>query len=795
MEVENYTIFLDFSKSSDRFSGSVEINLNGKSDSIRLDSHRLQINEVKINGRVADFSVNPDDQSLLIKSGISGKSEISILYEGNVSQSLSGLYKVSNEDGVFLTTQFEPTGARTVFPCFDNPSVKAKFSLSVRTPPDMRAISNMPVKQQRKSPDNVVFDFDDTPRMSTYLVYVGVGKFSEKTREFGGTKISLLVPGNELKSNDFPIETAAKVKEFFEGYFGVKYMLPHMQLISVPEFAAGAMENWGAITFRESAILTTAGTSHRARKTVAESIAHEIAHQWFGDLTTMKWWNDLWLNESFATFMAFKAVDAIYPEFNVWDDFILTYTSWGFHGDSLMNSHPIDVKVTNPDEIAQIFDEISYGKGASVIRMIESYIGEEIFMKGVRSYLAEFAYSNATGEDLWKHLDRASGLPVSEVMNDWIKKAGYPVIDVSMSGNRMTIRQRQFFLKGGKSDQSWLIPLTFERDGKTESVLMDRRELSLDSSGITRLNPDRAGFYRINYGDGFPDGTFPESGRVSDIDRWGIASDLFAMVENGSITVKDYLSRVSRLFSQKSFIVGQEIAVDLFSILLLGRKNELLKEYIRKFCTEQLSILGHCKKEGEDQNLNSHRDSLFQKLSLIDMSFAKEHGSKFLDFPSIDPDLRNSVSTAFALSTDDFGRMHETMMSCDSDEARVIVLGTMGWLSGKENFDRILQMAESGDVKKQDVFRVLITASVNSYMAPYAEKSFEDFIRLAREIFEGSGYESSIAESLISYLGLYDPDSFAERVERITGPDILQGVQKGLETLDVHRRLYSQLSG
>ncbi len=796
MNIGRYDIFLDFSRERRKFWGSVKIHVDGNADEIRLDSEELAIERLFVNGKVSGFELDPVKKLLLSRTTVATGDEVFIEFTGSVSGSLMGLYSVSAPTGEFLTTQFEPTGARMLFPCVDVPSAKSIFSIKVRVRKNLSVISNMKPLHIQPEGNNEVWEFADTPRMSTYLLFLGIGKFSERVRRSGDVTISLISPDREVRSTDFPLETAEKSLQFFEEYFGIDYMLPHLQLVSIPEFTAGAMENWGAIAFRETFLLTSGRESLRTRKSIAEGIAHEIAHHWFGNLVTMKWWNDVWLKESFATFMSLKAVDSYYPEFNVWEDFLLSSTAGALAADSLESSRPIDTRVDTPDEIAQVFDAISYGKGASVLRMIESYVGKENFRDGVRNFLSRFSYSSASGADLWKCLDDASGKQVSQIVEGWIKNKGYPMLHVAGNGNALDLRQEKFCLSAKAADHTlWHIPFTYTRKDRSETFLMGGENETLDGVDLISFSPGRTAFIRVDW----DLATFKEkvrnTGRLDATDIWCLASDAFALAQSEHISVGEYLERVSTFFSTASYLTGQAIAHDLWSLLLLGRDSDLLKRYIKEFCEAQLSVFGKTKRQAEDPNVNAHRDSVFQKMSFVDSEFAGKHGDRFLEFDSIDPDHRNSVCVAFALSRNDFDSMLEAYRSRKSEDERVTILYAMGWLSGEENYRKTKKLILSDEVKLQNITGLIVMSSMNSRMAPYVENDFEEIVERSRRIFYMSGYDSALMEDIIPYLGLRNPDSFVERVRKINGPDIERGVNKGLEMLTVNRKLVLQLQG
>src|SRR5256712_4866805 len=499
-QVKEYDMYLDIDFDALKFSGKVRIDMSSTGD-INLDAADLEVTGVNANGRSVPFKQHGNVVD--IQTGqFSGPLEVD--YKGKVSESLTGFYKAPYGNKYILTTHFEAGHARRLLPCIDHPAYKADFKLTVRTRNDLSVISNMPVESEKKEGNMKTVAFQKTPKMSTYLLYLGIGRFEEDRNRRNKTELytaSVVKPDGRIKTG-LAFEAAQKSLEFYEKYFGIPYDLPKLHLIAVPEFAYGAMENWGAITFREILLHADEDTSTSTKKSIADVIAHEIAHMWFGDLVTMKWWDDLWLNESFATFMAYKVVDWAYPQWKIWQDFVKNSTGGAMARDALNSTHPIEAKVQNPEEIEELFDEISYGKGASILRMIEGYIGKDNFRKGVAAYLQQFRYSNASGRDLWDHLQKASGAEVSRIMEAWISKAGYPVVTASMKGGKLLLEQERFLLAGGIEKQTWPVPVTTSVDGKPQRVLLDKAkdEVNLSSTPKSlKLNTDQTGFYLVYY--------------------------------------------------------------------------------------------------------------------------------------------------------------------------------------------------------------------------------------------------------------------------------------------------------
>jgi tricorn protease interacting factor F2/3 len=562
-QVREYDLFLDVDFAGLKYTGKVTVDLESVGD-VSLDAVGLQINAVKSGASKVPFKHT--GKILEIQTGkVSGPLEIE--FNGKVSDNFTGFYKASYGDGYILTTHLEAVQARKVLPCVDHPAFKAVFKLRVRTDATLSVISNMPIESERKEGDKKTFTFKKTPKMSTYLLYLGVGKFAQSKGQHGQTDLyAAYADRPNVKINtEFSFDATRKVLDYYESYFGIPFQLPKLHNVAVPEFAYGAMENWGAITYREILLHVDKDTSVRAKKSVAHVIAHEIAHMWFGDLVTMKWWDDLWLNESFATFMDFKSTDRAYPEWKVWQDFVRTSTSGAMGRDALTKTHPIMAKVHDPEEIEELFDEISYGKGASILRMIEAYIGSENFKRGVAQYLQKFCYSNASGHDLWSSLQEASGTDVGRIMEGWISQEGFPVVKASLSGTRLVFEQERFLLTGGTSKQTWPIPVTMNVDGKTQSLLLDKRKAEVNLPATTRslkVNVDQTGFYVVQY-DGKELQDLVWKGRLSPLDRWGLINDAKAFLLSGRIPFKEYLNLLENYKNEEEYLPAIEVSDQL----------------------------------------------------------------------------------------------------------------------------------------------------------------------------------------------------------------------------------------
>jgi len=775
LQIESYDLFLNVDFRNLRFDGKVKIKLESETD-VKLNSVELEILEVDANGKPVKYNLEGED--FTIKTG-KFVGELGIRYRGSISDKLVGLYKAAYEGGYVVSTQFEAVSARRLLPCMDHPAYKADFKLTIRTDSDTSVISNMPSTSVRVDGPRKTVEFPKTPRMSTYLMYLGIGKFEEVKDRFNGVDyIVATVPGKSSGAK-FPLDVAKDSVRFFESYFGSKYNLPKLHLIGVPEFAAGAMENWGAITFREIALLVDDDSSIRIRKQVAEVIAHEVSHQWFGDLVTMKWWDDLWLNESFATFMAYKALDSMFPRWVVWQDFVRGETAGALARDSLVNTHPIEVRVNSPTEIEEIFDDISYGKGASIIRMLEAYAGEDEFMHGVRSYLEKYKFSNAAGNDLWNEIERTSKTRVKAIMNDWIRKPGYPVVNVKLDGKKLMIRQHRFLLNGSAEPSSWPVPITLKINGKEQKLLMEKSEESIavpDGVDSLKLNLEETGFYRVYY-EGLYDKVWRSN--MSPVDRYGIVSDAYAFAIQGKMDFSQYLALINRYMNEQEYLPAFEVSDQLSSLSTITRSVE---ETSRKFHRNQLKILANRK----DENSVALQGSVASRLALLDMEYAKELSLRFNDYETAEPDMKQAIVVAHARASGDFESLFKNYKNRPSEEEKSRFLIGLTSFNQPSLNSRAMDLASSGEIKKQHVGTLLGSAARN----PDARDGTWDWIaqkfEWLRGIYEGTGVLSRYLTYVLPILGIDRTEEVTKFFAKHKAPEIIKGVEAGLEKLRIN---------
>jgi aminopeptidase 2 len=510
------------------------------------------------------------------------KASVTMNFTGILNDNMAGFYRSSfkAEDGsttYMATTQMEPTDARRAFPCFDEPALKAEFTVTLVADKKMTCLSNMDVASEKTvtskvtGGDRQAVTFNKTPLMSTYLLAFIIGELNYIETNSFRVPVRVYAPKDrDIEHGRFSLELAAKTLDFYEKTFASPFPLPKMDMIAIPDFSAGAMENWGLITYRVVDVLIDEKASGAAvKQRVAETVQHELAHQWFGNLVTMDFWDGLWLNEGFATWMSWYSCNVFYPDWKVWEGYVSDNLASALSLDSLRSSHPIEVPVKRADEINQIFDAISYSKGSCVLRMISKYLGEDVFMEGIRRYLKKHAFGNTQTGDLWAALADASGKDVEKVMDIWTKKVGFPVITVTEGTDSIHVKQNRFLRTADvkPEEDETLFPVFLglrTKEGIDEELSLFTREADykLKDMDFFKLNADHSGIYRTSYS---PErlkklGVAAKSGLLSVEDRAGMIADAGALATSGYQKTSGLLSLLDSFKSESEFVVWQEIS-------------------------------------------------------------------------------------------------------------------------------------------------------------------------------------------------------------------------------------------
>jgi tricorn protease interacting factor F2/3 len=653
--VREYVVDLHLAFATGAFRGTVRVDLASPVGRCRLNSLELDVQAVDPEVRL---EVKPAEEELVVELPKPSDS-FTLAFSGTVAQKgLLGLYWSRFGSDRIVASQCASTGCRRIFPCLDRPDRRAVVRFTLTVEDGLEAIFNTPVASEKADGGHRTFEFEPTPSMATYLVFLAVGKFDWFPVDGRRGRVRVAAPPGRAPAGEFAWAHGAEILPAFEEYYGIPYPLPKLDLVAVPEFAFGAMENWGAISFRDMRLLVDAETSVRQKRETLTTIAHEIAHQWFGNLVTMEWWTDIWLNESFATFMEEKIVERLHPSLEIFDDFLLDWGAYARLGDSLETTHPIQVPVHHPDEISEIFDEISYGKGASVLRMVEALLGEEPFRQGVIAYLRKYAYGNATSQDLWNALETSSGVPVTGLLSEWVRRPGLPVLEASSHGEEIRVRQRRFRLDGQHAEETWPVPLGIDRDGAVERRVMTSAETVVPRNGATlvHLNPRALGFYRVRYDAELLEELLDRFSTLPPLDRWAILTDLFAFVWSGDLPLEGYFQFVRACRESTDYLIVHEISNQLASIrptriaplgALLTDTESFRRDGLGFFRT-QLDRLGLAPVDGEPETDGVLRERSALGLLAYDAPLAQRLAGHFSEYDRLDPNLREPVSYAYA---------------------------------------------------------------------------------------------------------------------------------------------------
>jgi len=777
---KNYDLQFEPNLDTFTFKGKEKIIVDCKKPTklISLNCAEIKIHScyIKCKNRTIECQTKTDDKkenlSIFLKDKVKGLATIVLEFEGILNDRLLGFYRSQYQQKgktkFLATTQFEAADARRAFPCWDEPEAKATFEISILTERKFTAISNMPVKSITNLGNKKLYKFEKTPIMSTYLVYLGVGEFEYLVSKIGKTQIRVVTTKGNKSKGKFALDLGKKLLTSYEKYFGIKYPLPKLDLIAVPDFAAGAMENWGAITFRETILLYDPNTSStKTKQFIAEVISHEIAHQWFGNLVTMKWWNDLWLNESFATFMATKFVDKFYPEWDLWNQFVEDAMNVAMGLDSLKTTHPIDVKVNSPAEIREIFDAISYDKGGCILRMLEDYVSETNFRKGLKNYLSKFRYKNARGQDLWDAIGKASKMPVSLMVNSWLKQPGFPLVDIKQNGTNLKISQNRYLLEPEKkfATGKWVIPLSIKAGEQMASKLFSQKSMSIKipkSIGFV-ANYGRKGFYRVKYDEGtlLDLKMLVDQKQIPPIDRWAIQNDLYSLCVSGNEKVRNYLDFSDAYYNEDSYLASINVGHNLSSIYFRAydeKFSEEIKEYAVNYLRKILHDLGWDPKKSD-----KHTDALLRSFAIStlgrmdDEDVCKEAQNRYKKFlknsRSLHPDLIEPVCSiaAWMGNSKTHSELVRLYQKAKTMEEKLRFLGAMCGFKDPVLLKKSLDFSQTSNVRSQNMQLPIMKVAANPYgkkvLWPWLKKNWK---KLNKKVGHGNPLFNRIVASISS---------------------------------------------
>jgi puromycin-sensitive aminopeptidase len=671
-----------------------------------------------------------------------GSYTIRLEFQGEITQNMNGMYPCKFEhEGItkqLIATQFESHHAREVFPCIDEPEAKATFDLTLHSPLHETVLSNTPIKNQTTVDNTHITTFETTPLMPTYLLAFAFGELAYKEAHTkDGVLVRTYATPENIDFTDFALDVAVKCLEFYNDYFAIPYPLKKCDMIALPDFASGAMENWGLITYREQAMFVDhSNTTLAAKQYVAMVVAHELAHQWFGNLVTMRWWTDLWLNEGFASWIEYMAVDHIFPEWEMWTQFNVDEQQQALKLDALEHTHPIEVTVNHPEEIRTIFDAISYSKGASIIHMLHDYLGTESFRDGLRHYLSRHKYANTDTVDLWTALEEISDKPVREFMHAWTTQSGFPLLHAEVTHNSVSVKQERFFSnpRHRTTDPStWPVALLSNHSAVPEILTENAVSIELHDTSSFKLNMGQSGFYRVTYNSSHLKrlGELIREGKLSVVDRVGILSDLFESAKSGHANTIDTLHFLQNFSNEDNYAVWDIISSVVGTIRTVMDDEDLredMKPYIRELVSPQLKRLGWDKRpqdthfdkllrpiilgmsaSADETWVLSKCQSLFKTIVHIDD--VSEHlrsnnaGKQLKRGIDIDPDLRGTVFGTVARlgAEDEFSKMLHLHNTSTLSEERNTLAAAMTGFQQKILIKRALSLITTDNVRKQDV--------------------------------------------------------------------------------------------
>jgi puromycin-sensitive aminopeptidase len=729
------------------FKGSARIliSLAQPAQEIVLNSVELEISDPTLQ------SVNGDNTALPLTTSLDPEHEcvhltlagpvsagqfiLSLKFAGKLNKQLRGFYGATSETAgsnriIMAITQLEPTDARRMFPCFDEPAFKASFTISAVIEENLKAISNGPIASETVQAGKRTVVFRETPKMSTYLVALLIGPFkSTPPVEACGVQIRVWSVNQNVALGAKAEEFAAQLLAYYTSYFGVPYPESKLDLVAIPDFEAGAMENLGAITFREPGLLfNPKKDSIRSEIGMASVIAHEMAHMWFGDLVTMSWWDDIWLNEAFATWMSHKALEHIRPTWRTWDSWAEAKNE-SMETDGLAASRAIHADVANPTEAFEMFDDISYSKGASIIRMLEKYVGDLAFRRGVQIYIKRFSFRNASTEDLWKAVAEASGKAIPQLMHAWVYQPGFPILTVLTKDNSSTITQSRFFNIQSKSRATgsgadWVVPIGCLSGLKPNSVtahpsqylLMHDQKLDLQSGTLVEpyfCNAFGAGYYRVAYSRS----NLSKLARIQQLalnplERYTLLSDQYALTFKGDLPPNQFLPFLLSYKDERDPFVIVAVCHELHELFdLLDKSSEpLFARYVRDILLPIKKQLTWQAAPNESEPTKLARSTVLVTLANYGsdhqtIAEARHFFAKYLsNSDSVSPNLVSAIETIVAHNGNeqDYQKLKSVWKNGPTPSARNRALMSLSLFRAPAIVDRTLALTTSDELKLQD---------------------------------------------------------------------------------------------
>ncbi len=739
-----YDVTLSVEPDQGRFDGSVAIQLHVREAVRRVTLHALDLEileaTVEWGGVHHASTVSTDSGSetvtlTLTREIPAGPAMVGLTFSGRLNQQMKGLYEAKAGTERFAFTQFEATDARRAFPCFDEPALKAAFKITAVIPDHLVALSNMDIEVESvdAAARRKTVTFAETPPMSTYLVALAVAKLERREALIDGTRAAIYTTPGQLALTGFAHEVMQACLPRLNAYFDLRYPLAKLDLVGVPDFAMGAMENWGAIFFRENRLLLDpAQASANTLRAVANVITHEVVHQWFGNLVTMDWWEDLWLNESFATWLACKIVDDWRPEWQSWVEFARD-KQVPLGVDALASTRPISSKVRTAAEAEEMFDALTYEKGASVLRMLEQFLGDDVFRRGIREYIGAHQYGSAPAADLWAALEAASGQPVPAIARDWFTRPGFPVVAARADGpdlQAITLEQARFLADRDAPEDlgaPWAIPLTivFEDDEgvRRHRVLLTatRATIALPANGRVRwvcANAGEQGFYRTHYDRRLRDALADSLSRLSAEERFGLLDNAWALAQKGALPIGEFLDLVVRFRGDGTRVVVEGLAGYLGTLgerLMTESDRPRFARFIEDFLQPLVASLGWEARPGEGDEPKLARAAMLWTLGSLAKpapllrGMAERLEGYWADPASLDPTLAAAVIRLCARAGDRvrYDRYLERYRAAATPEEKDRYLTAFGDFADPALTPVILALILTEAIRGQDIWKPL----------------------------------------------------------------------------------------
>nr|WP_302517559.1 M1 family aminopeptidase [Limosilactobacillus mucosae] len=716
----HYDIYLDIDRAAKHFKGIATIKGNAVDTKIALHQKFLNVASVQADGQDVPFSFSDRQEAIQLELPHSGDVELKVVYDAKLTDTMMGIYPsyytVAGQKKQLIGTQFETTAARQAFPGIDEPEAKATFSLAIKydEQPGETIIANMPEDHV----ENGVHYFQETVKMSTYLVAFAFGELQSKfAKTKSGVEIGVFsTKAHQPKELDFSLDIAKRAIEFYEDFYQTPYPLPQSYQLALPDFSAGAMENWGLVTYREAyMLLDPDNTTLNQKRLIATVITHELAHQWFGDLVTMKWWDDLWLNESFANMMEYVAVDALEPEWNVWEMFQTSEVPMALQRDATDGVQSVHVAVDDPAEIDTLFDgAIVYAKGARMLVMVRALLGDDAMRKGLKNYFAAHQYGNATGADLWQALGEASGMNVGQIMESGLEHPGYPVVEVKVEDGKLMLSQQQFFIGDGEEKgRLWQIPLNANYNqapaifSEQSLVLGDYAQLRKQNGRPFRINVGDNSHVIVKYDETLLNDILDHLDELGAIDQLQLLQDLRLLAEGRQISYAQIVPLLSRFKDSRSGIVNEmlyHVANSLKNFVQPAAKTERqLQQLFDQLSVKQVQRLGWLSQKDERND-----DQLTRPIVLSAALYAQN---------------RDTIKQAQAL----FDQYQDHLADLPADVRGLVLANEVKNYGSQELFDTLLadyqKTADAGF--KQDICAALTKTQDDQLIAQLIDR-FED---------------------------------------------------------------------